>query len=144
MNRNLLMKWFDLKMGLIFLVLVVNACQKGPNEPSEIKMQDFYQTWVHSYEENSTDTSDVYRPESYKEFQPSRFRRMYIFEEDGTCQWLVLHPADAHYIESGTWLTSGKDNREILLYDANGQYQKSISFRIQTLQKALLEITAIE
>lgn len=143
MNRNLVTKWFDSKMALIFLIFIVNACQKGPNEP-EIKMQDFYKTWVHSYEENANDTSEVYRPESYKEFQASRFRMIYTFEELGNCQWFVLHPADAHYFESGTWLTSGEDNREILLYNAEGQLQKFISFRIQTLQRDLLQITSIE
>ncbi|HAH20686.1 MAG: hypothetical protein A2Y00_04750 [Omnitrophica WOR_2 bacterium GWF2_43_52] len=133
--------------NLIFLVfpfLIVTFFQKTPNSFAALEnLQYLYQTWFNSYEEQEsrTESIETYRPEGFKEFPPSRFRNEYIFKEDGSCQWLVLHPADAHYLKSGTWEVSPDDDQVILIYDQQHSLQKS--FRIIEIQKDLLRIRSV-
>ena len=129
----------------LFLFLTWNACHKVPNEAAtDLDMSHFHKDWVHSYEEQTSDSVQIYRPHDYKDFPSSRFRMRYIFEQNGSCQWLVLHPADAHYLESGTWRTDGEDDREILLWDQQRSLQTDISFEILELRKDILKMKSID
>lgn len=129
--------------GILFFVFLY-ACHTEPTKPASLGWVNFYQSWVHSREEETVDSLDIYRPKGNQEFPESWFRMKYVFVEDNTCQWLVLHPADAHYLESGTWPTSSADKRVVLLYDSTGALQESISFRVISLQEDLLEITSLK
>ena len=127
-----------------FLFLIITFFQKMPDSSAiPENLQYLYQAWFNSYEEQEsrTESIETYRPEGLKEFPPSRFRNEYIFKEDGSCQWLVLHPADAHYLKSGTWEVSPGDDQVILIYDQQHNLQKS--FRIIEIQKDLLRIKPI-
>ncbi|MEK6564086.1 MAG: hypothetical protein AABZ65_03540 [Candidatus Omnitrophota bacterium] len=129
---------------LIFPFLIVTFLQKTPDSFAALNnLQYLYQTWFHSYEEQEsrTESIETYRPEGLNEFPPSRFRNKYIFKEDGSCQWLVLHPADAHYLKSGTWEVSRNETQVILIYDQHHNLQKS--FKIIEIQKDLLRIKSI-
>ena len=129
---------------LIFLFLIVTFFQKMPDSSAVPEnLQYLYQIWFHSYEEqkNHAEPIAIYRPEGFKEFPPSRFRMKYLFKEDGSCQWLVLHPADAHYLKSGTWEVSRDETQVILIY--NQQHNLQRSFRIIEIQKDLLRIESI-
>ena len=130
--------------SVIFLFLIVTFFQKMPDSSAVPEnLQYVYQAWFHSYEEqkNRAEPIEIYRPEGFKEFPLSRFRMEYIFKEDGSCQWLVLHPADAHYLKSGTWEVSRDETQVILIYDQQHNLQKS--FRIIEIQKDLLRIKPI-
>jgi hypothetical protein len=113
------------------------SCKKS-TEPSEFDIQDLYNTWVHSYEEQNN--QKVFRPIDYKEFPASRFRMKYIFKENNLCQWLVLAMDDAHYLQSGTWV---QEKSSIFISDSNGTLQENISFSIINLKQKLLEIAPI-
>ena|SRR3989338_2663901 len=127
--------------SVIFLFLIVTFFQKTPDSSAAPEnLQYLYQSWFHSYEEQEScaEPVEIYRPEGFKEFPPSRFRMNYIFKEDGSCQWLVLHPADAHYLTSGTWEVSRDDDQIVLIYDQ--QHNLHHSLRIIEMQKNLLRI----
>ena len=112
---------------------------KKTTDPSEL--QDLYKTWVHSYEEQDMYYPQLFRPVDYKEFLPSRFRMQYTFNQNGSCQWMVLDPKDAHYLQSGTFL---RHEQTVLIYDTNGTLQEGVSFKIINLQHNLLETTRID
>jgi hypothetical protein len=124
---------------ILFVVLLVMnciSCSKS-TEPSEF----IYNTWVHSYEEQDTYYPQLFRPIDYKEFGASRFRMEYTFNQDGSCQWKVLDPKDAHYLQSGTFL---RVEEKVLIFDTDGTLKEYISFKITNLKENLLETTRIE
>lgn len=130
-------------LSLFLLVVLFTSCQKTPNESGLAESHQYlYQSWIHSFEEQAqpTDSIRIYRPEGFKEFPPGKFRMKYVFEKDGSCQWLVLYPADAHYLTSGRWETSPDDDQVILLYNQQHELLKSISFKIVDLKEDLLKI----
>ncbi len=64
-------------------------------------------TWMHSWEEDSGDTT-VFRPASY-EFPPSRTRSGFELKPDGSLNDLAISPVDAHAPSPGKWqLTNGQ------------------------------------
>ena len=130
-------------MDILFVVLLVIYCISCSNstETSELDNEDIYTTWVHSYEEQNTYYPQLFRPIDYKEFGASRFRMQYTFNQDGSCQWLVLDAGDAHYFQSGTFL---RIEQTVLIYDTYGTLQDYISFKITNLKQNLLEITRTE
>ena len=86
----------------IIFGLILSGCATGistmkNNYPSALQKE-----WKHSYEESASGI-EIYRPSDYKPFPPSMFRQVYNFKADGRCEYLVLHPADAHYMAKGTW-----------------------------------------
>ena len=126
----------------MFLFLSIYSCEKNSTEPSkEFDIQNLFQSWTHSYEEKrQTDAIQIYRPSTFKDFPPSRFRMKYVFHENGTCEWLYLHPADAHYMKTGKWEIDPEDNNVILIYDTANKLLESVSFRIIELEKDILQI----
>ena len=70
------------------------------------------------------------------------FRRRYVFNEDRSCEWLVLHPTDAHYMTSGTWGVDPHDKMVILIYDTDGLVE-SVSFRVVELTAEILRVKRI-
>ncbi len=136
---------------LLFVAMLVSSCN-GPVEPDydadedsepskDFDIQDLYQSWTHSWEEEQgTDTIRIYRPSNFKDFPASWFRMKYVFYENGDCEWLYLHPADAHYMKPGKWEISRKDNKVILIYDTADNLMEPLSFRIIELKKDILRI----
>lgn len=130
-------------MYTLFVVLLVMYCISCSKitETSEFDIIDINKTWVHSYEEQDTYYPQLFRPIDYKEFGASRFRMQYTFNQDGSCQWMVLDPTDAHYLQTGTFV---RKEQAVHIYDTDGSLQETISFKIKNLKKNLLEITRIE
>ncbi len=130
----------------LFALLLAAGCGKvspqvGVSAPDDLAQ--LFQSWVHSYEEEqetSAECVQLFRPSEYKEFAPSRFRMRYVFNEDGTCEWLFLHPADAHYMKQGTWEAAPGDSKVVLIYDTDGTIDESVSFRIVEIEEELLRI----
>ncbi len=93
--------------------------------------------WTHSYEENTSENIEVYRHCDYMNFPASRYRQVYNFKENYECEFLVLAPNDAHYLEKGKWE-----------YDENSKIIKILNFdnlvlkefEINELTDNLLEI----
>jgi hypothetical protein len=59
------------------------------------------QHWVHSHEED-TDTENVYRPSTYN-FPPSRGRKSFVLNPDGTLIRHGIGPTDKVEKTGGTW-----------------------------------------
>lgn len=51
----------------------------------------------------SSDEVDVFFAVDRRPVRTDRFPMQYVFRSDGTCDWLYLHPADAHHFKTGTW-----------------------------------------
>jgi len=60
---------------------------------------DLIGCWTHAYEEGQ----NLYKACDSQEFEVSWFRQVYDFKADGTVSYLVLHPADAHYMTDARW-----------------------------------------
>ena len=101
-------------------------------------------SWSHSFEEEPRQVHDVqiYRPTESREFLPALFRRRYVFNKDRTCEWLVLHPTDAHYMTSGTWIVDPHDRMVILVYGTDGLVE-NVSFRVVELTAEIMRIRRI-
>ena len=55
--------------------------------------------WANAQEEGE----HLYKACDAQVFAPSRFRQTYTFNANGSCEFLVLHPADAHYTREAEW-----------------------------------------
>lgn len=135
-----------LAFSLLLLQPLALSCTDDPTSSSgdyQLNESLLAQSWVNSYEEEggawNTDSS-VYRPQGYREFEASRFRMRLSFFTDGTCEWLVLHPADAHYMKQGRWEADSEDARVIWLFDDNDGPWLARSLRIVRLRSDRLVI----
>lgn len=136
--------------SLISICLCLNfgeyGCESGPVQPSgDFDIQNLFQTWSHSYEEEQPDAAvRLFRSGDPLSFALSRFRMQYVFSENGDCEWLYLHPADAHYMKPAKWKAAPNDSHVILIYDTNGELLENVSFRIIKFEKDVLQIAPID
>ena len=113
-----------LKYLIVVLSFSIVSCTELTAPLPSTDFSALLQSWTHSYEEQ-TDSIQVYRPSNYKNFEQSRFRGTYEFRADGVCTYLVLGPADGHYLETGKWSTSVQDDSVIVIFDSSGvEHQK--------------------
>ena len=96
MKTNL--KWIGV-LALSLLGLI--SCQKEEN--LERNEEVLMGCWIHSLEEDSIAGIETYRRCDYKDFAPIWFRQTYILRENQECDYLVLAPNDAHFVETGSW-----------------------------------------
>jgi hypothetical protein len=132
----------------LFFSLFITGCPSKPRSSDVVEPQsgslrtdtraDFLSRhWVNSFEEQRQyDTAQIYRPESFKEFPPSRFRMQYIFQKDGDCEWYYLSPDDNHQFKPGKWRFNPKDEN-ILEIVKDGSTE---SYKIIELSKSVLRI----
>jgi hypothetical protein len=71
-----------------------------------IDVSHLAQAWVHSHEED-TATTTVYRPAKYR-FPPSRGRKGFHLQPDGTLTARKPGPTDQTVIAAGTWKLDGE------------------------------------
>jgi len=136
------------KFIILAAVIVVNvSCTESP-QLAAYKGNDYDKnllgSWSHSFEEEPTQGEvEIYRPTESREFLPAWFRMRYVFNEDRSCDWLVLHPADAHYMTSGVWSVDPHDKMVILVYDAEGLVVERVSFTVVELTAEILRVKRI-
>jgi hypothetical protein len=143
------------KVLILAAVVVVNVSCFDIKRPQlaaykEIDLtRDIYEknllgSWSHSFEEEpGQDDVEIYRPTESRGFPLAWFRMRYVFNEDRSCEWLVLHPADAHYMTSGSWDVDHRDKTAILVYGADGVVVERVSFRVVELTTEILRIRRI-
>ena len=113
-----------------------------PVDLSYSESADFFGSWTRSYEEEAGPNNwaeQIYRPSDSRQFPPSWFRHRYVFDQDGTCEWRILHPTDAHYMEPATWKADSEDRNLISIYNPIGT--EVVRFKILecTLPQSLAE-----
>ena len=125
-----------MKKYLIVIVIlqVVLFTHCGYEKVSDL---DFIKkSWQHSYEEENTSGTLLYRPCDYKEFPPSRFRQYFEFKDNYVCVYLVLSETDGHYTIEGTW----KYNESTNIVTITNETDVVFEFKILELKKNILKI----
>ena len=121
--------------------LAQEARTKPDKTPLAIDINDLFQHWVHSREEQQAGgTGQIFRPAASMHFPPSRFRMAYKFARNGGCEFYFLAPDDAHHFKACTWKLSTND-RTVLQISANGI---TTSYRIAELSGKILRLTPLQ
>lgn len=133
-------------VALVAVIAVGISCTESP-QPTGYKLNEYDEDllggWSRSFEEEPAQSEiEIFRRTDSRDFAAAMFRRRYVFYEDHTCEWLVLHPSDAHYMTSGSWTVDPHDRKVILVYDADGLVE-NVSFRIVELTAEILRVTRI-
>lgn len=138
-----IIKFQNMKTKFLYLSFIVAAfvifqsCNSTANLSSSSATKALQQNWKHSHEESSTDGSEIYRPSNYKTFPPSMFRQAYNLQANGKCEYLVLHPADAHYMAKGNW-SYDPETHTLEIKDA---YFKTVAkYEVVELGKDILKV----
>ncbi len=94
---------------------------------------NFYQHWVHSYEEqNGKKTPNIFRPKGSREFPVSRFRMEFGFDPSGQCNYKFLSPTDRHEMRNCVFTKIGN---KVYLYDEKGTLLKHLLFTLDSVDK---------
>ncbi|WP_286748111.1 MULTISPECIES: hypothetical protein [unclassified Roseivirga] len=127
---------FESKMGLLrglillmSLGLMTFSC--------EVENPDLVGCWTHAYEEGQT----IYKGCDSQTFGLSRFRQVYDFRADGTVNYLVLHPADAHYMDEAKWEYVSNRNQVLIKDIETNKIIKTL--RVSILDQAKLSIAEV-
>ena len=126
------------KHKIISIVLIaafmISGCEK---DSDAIQISLLEKSWTQSYEENISESYIIYRPSDYKDFPPSRYRQVYIFRDNKNCEYLILAPNDAHYMENGNWEYDAKNN---IIKVMNSDFIVLYEFEIIELKDDLLKL----
>lgn len=134
------MKKIFFSLALIAVIsFVLNGCASGSATKKSVFPSALLNEWKHSYEESGGNV-EIYRPADYKEFAPSHFRQVYHFKSNGECSYLVLHPADAHYMADGKWSYNSK-TRIVQIRD--GQNKIVTQFEVLDVAKDIMKIQLV-
>ena len=129
------------------LVVAVSGCQVRSQQvvdsaDATLQARNLAGGWTRSFEEETPESGiEIYRPTASRDFPATWFRMRYELHEDGTCEWLVLDPADAHFMAQGRWVPDPADDAVIRVYDSQGVPVEEASFRIVELTPDVLRIT---
>ena len=90
--------------------------------------------WKHVHEEDKNDGALVFKS-CDQEFGPAMYRENFVLTADGKAQYLIPHPADAHYMGNGTWTYDAGTNT-VLIADSTGV--KAHAYEIVEVEKTKL------
>lgn len=135
-------------MKRIFLIAIIagisgfllTGCSRNLSSTKTNYPEALQKEWKHSYEESAAGV-DIYRPADYKIFTPSKFRRVYNFKANGKCEYLVLHPADAHYMANGTW-NYNPETRYIQIRDEKSE--QVVLLEVLEIGKDILKVQIVK
>lgn len=126
---------------LPIIVLIASACAVSgclkENDDANINTQNLINSWVNSMEEETGNDVLIYRPSSFKEFSPSRFRHRFVLKENDECEYLVYHPYDMHYSENGFWYFNST-KKSVTIYNVLMEIQ--FKFEIISLEPDKLRL----
>jgi hypothetical protein len=130
---------------MIFVLAGLVACSNdsGSENPSPgFSLENFSRHWIHSVEEQeSLDSSEhIYRPEGFKEFPPSMYRKQYVFGRNGSMQYLWPHPADAHEMRTGSWRLDAQ--RGDVIHTQEGD--QALTYQVLEVTPEMLRLRLIE
>ncbi len=111
-----------------------STTESEPNAPAKdaVDVKLLVGAWTHSREEDQNFEGKVYRPTGSRKFPPSRFRKKYDFNKDGSGKLLYLHPADRHQMIASQWKVT-----------KNGRIKISAKFEEKPIRESfeVLELT---
>jgi biopolymer transport protein ExbD len=129
-----------MKTFCLLLLMLLAPAYAEDVKPSKLNIEFLCQHWMHSREEQQQgDGVQIFRPSTFKQFPPSRFRMQYIFAKDGTCKWMFLSPVDAHQLKGGEWKIDPAD-ASVLRIDKG---EKTESYKVIELTKDLLRMKPV-
>lgn len=140
MNRTDTIRLAPISALLLILSLVGIAapgCHRHPCDGGDDELLAGH--WIVSDEPTGESGEWIYRRYDPQNVPLSRFRSQFIFNEDGTCRFLVLAPNDAHYWADGTWQRDAGDPMIVHISSPDGDF----SFRILELDDTILRIRTI-
>jgi len=129
----------------IFLILIIAGGSSSCENEDELSIESLEESpligcWTNSYEEGD----GVYRGCQSQSFPASRFRQVFEFRADFTCDYLVLASNDAHYFQEGRW-NFNEERKEVSIMDLEGNAlmsfviidanQESITIRVTSQNK---------
>ena len=117
------------KTIILISAILLSACggidsnTSGNSKPTN---QNFYQHWVHSYEEQNGDKiNHIFRPKGSIEFPATRFRMEFGFDPSGQCNFKFLSPTDRHEMRDCIYTKIGN---KVYLYDDQGKHLSHLDF----------------
>lgn len=129
------------KVVSLSILLLLSACSELDvvDQPREAVNANFYQHWVHSYEEqNGNKELNVFRPAGSRQFPASRFRMEFGFDPNGQCNYKFLSPTDRHEMRNCVYT---KIANEVFLYDDQGKAISHLNFTIRSATQNKLEMS---
>lgn len=118
-------------LSILLLSVFLSACVETKGTGGSSKATDntnFYQHWVHSYEEqNGAKSPNIFRPAGSRQFPASRFRMEFGFDPNGQCNYKYLSPSDHHEMRNCIYTKIGK---KVYIYDDAGKLLPQISFTL--------------
>jgi hypothetical protein len=96
--------------------------------------------WTHSREEDTDFEGKVFRPTDSRKFPPSRFRKRYVFNKDGSGEFLYLHPTDRHSMVACQWKITEDDPRRIIITGMIGGKEYKENIEVLELAKDILRV----
>ena len=116
-----------MKRFLLIALIFSTALMSCEDEAASVDLNtDLFQAWTHAFEEQDDVNAKrrIYRLSDSQSFAPARFRSSYVFRADATCQYLFLHPADAHFMKEG-YFTYDEESRILEVFDAEDDQRVS-------------------
>ncbi len=122
------MKKYPILLSLMLLSACSSSLVDSGDDKQESKNMNFYQHWVHSYEEqNGAKTPSIFRLAGSKNFPPSRSRMEFGFDPNGQCNYSYVSPDDHHEMRSCIYTKIGN---EVYIYDNKGVFLPHLSFTL--------------
>jgi hypothetical protein len=117
----------------ICLLVLASSCKENDLTINSGAPDDLMNYWVESYEEDY----GFFRPSDYTNFPVSYYRQSYNFKNRNMCEYLVLSPVDAHYMENGFWEYDSKQ-QIIRIYTSDKKLLEEL--KVISLSSELLQI----
>ena len=120
----------------LLLSMLILGCEK---EDEKIQTSILKMKWIEAYEEKTSEEIEIYRPGDYNDFPASRYRQVFVFDDNGEIEYKVLGANDAHYMAKGSWEYNEKTK---ILKIYNTDLEKIYEFEIIELTNQVLKIKA--
>ncbi|WPR74067.1 hypothetical protein [Algoriphagus sp. NG3] len=127
-------------LNILPLALLLSMLILGCDNDNEIIQTSILKMkWIESFEEKTSEEIEIYRPGDYDDFPASRYRQVFIFDDNGEIEYSVLATNDAHYMAKGSWEYNEKTK---ILKIYNSDSEKIYEFEIIELTNQVLKLKA--
>ena len=142
------MKVVPLLPGCLLVILVANGAdaQVSNTPPSgavvQIEPDLLCKGWTRSDEEEEKLNGRVFRPTDSREFPPAKFRNRYVFNKNGTCEWLKMISANQQRMTPARWSVNADDPAVLeIISGSTAKRTSKRKRRVYVMQYRVLELT---